>query len=269
MKLLTLIRFELLYRLKSPTTYVYWFTMMLLGVGLPFLATKILQVSDLIYANAPIVIDQTMCLSLLVFLFIIGFVSGFSTIKDFEYDTEHLLFVKPISECQYILGGYIGSLLVLLLIYSGYLVGTMYVDYNQLDSLVAYSKFTPVPYLRSFLLLVMPAIIFLSALFYVGGNISKHSRLVYLLIIGGFVVITLADEALEFYKHSDTFIHFDFFLIQSIQYVTKGWGISEINNETLELSGPILTNRLCMYLFSILLISATIFFFNPSKSATK
>ena len=266
MKVLALIRFELLYRLMSPATYIYWVLMLLLGLGLPFLASKILKVSGLIYANAPIIIGQTMCLSLLVFLFIIGFVSGFSTIKDFENDVEPLLFVKPISNQQYVFAGFIGALLVLLLIYSGYLAGAMYAGYYQLDPLLSYAPFSVAPYLQSFFFLVMPAIIFLTAFFYLGGNLSKHSRLVYLQMIGAFVVLTISDEALEFYKHSDAFIHFDFFLIQSIQYVTKGWGVAEINSNTLALSGAILTNRLSICLLSILLLATTVFFFTPSKS---
>lgn len=265
MKILTLIRFELMYRLKSPSTYIYWVLMLLLGMGLPFLSTKILQVSDLIHVNAPIVIDQTMCLSLLVFLFIMGFVSGFATIKDFEYDTEPLLFVQPITKREYVLGGFIGSLLILFLIYSGYLLGAMYADYSHMHSLASYAPFSVEPYLRSFFFLITPAIISISAFFHLGGSLSKHSRLVYLLMISSFVVLTVGDEVLEFYKDSDAFIHFDFFLIQSIQYVTNGWGVTEINHSLLELSGPILVNRLSMYLFSILFLIITVFFFKSSK----
>ena len=119
--------FELSYRLKRPATWVY----LILMAGMAFAAVAIEnltvgggggQVKD----NAPTVISEI----LLILTAIPGFlitsaVMGVPILRDYEHQISSLIFTTPIRKHDYLLGRFLGSFTIVVMIFAGVLLGLM------------------------------------------------------------------------------------------------------------------------------------------------
>ena len=117
--------FEMKFRLKSPSTYVYfglWFFLSFLSIA----AEDFLNVgNDKIYLNGPF---STTILYLILTLFgtiVIAAIFGTSILRDFQRDTYQLIFTKPITKIAYLGGRWLGSFVTCILCFSGLVFGEL------------------------------------------------------------------------------------------------------------------------------------------------
>jgi ABC-type transport system involved in multi-copper enzyme maturation permease subunit len=100
--------FEIKFRLKSLSTYVYfllWFTLMLLFVS----AEDVGPVGNgKILLNGPWALAQYSLQAGVFGIIIIAAIFGTSILRDFQRDTYQLLFTKPISKFAYLGGRWAG-----------------------------------------------------------------------------------------------------------------------------------------------------------------
>src|SRR5271168_342645 len=115
--------FELKFRLKSPSTYVYfglWFFLSFLAIA----AEDFLNVgNDKILLNGPF---ATTILYIILTLFgtiVIAAIFGTSILRDFQRDTYQLLFTKPISKFAYLGGRWAGSFVATVAVFTGIPIG--------------------------------------------------------------------------------------------------------------------------------------------------
>lgn len=107
-------KFELVYRIKRPDTYVFFLFLFLFSiVGVDF----IFQGIELggVKKNSPLVVAKTMGAITGIFMILSSMIMGVAVLRDFQYQIESLLFVNPISKKDYLLGRFLGSFAVLLL----------------------------------------------------------------------------------------------------------------------------------------------------------
>src|SRR5882757_6032090 len=116
--------FELNYRRVRPVTYIYFILILVLSfftVTSPSLKLSIGHVN----ANAPYVIAYFMMAFSLFFTMITSSVMGVAIVRDFENNTEAIMFSTPMTKGQYLFGRFAGSLLVLVLMNLGAVIGTV------------------------------------------------------------------------------------------------------------------------------------------------
>src|SRR5579862_7697355 len=118
--------FELRFRAKSVSTYVYFF----LWLAFSFLTIASENFGPVANSNGKILLNgpygitfnyQAACLFGLI---IIAAIFGTSILRDFQRDTYQLIFTKPVSKFAYLGGRWAGSFVVTVLVYSGLILGT-------------------------------------------------------------------------------------------------------------------------------------------------
>ena len=186
---LNIFLFELKYRLSRPATYIYFGILFLLA----FLAVSTDVVvmgggTGKVMKNAPTVIMNIMLLLGAFGMLITSAIMGVPVLRDYEHQTSSMLFTCPITKGQYLTGWFLGSFVVLILVFSGILWGTLSgysMPWLEQDKLL---PFNFSHYGHPFFFLLVPNLLFLSGLFFAGGALSKKMITVYaqgaILLIG-------------------------------------------------------------------------------------
>src|SRR5271155_3980380 len=158
--------FELKFRLKSPSTYVYfglWFFLSFLSIA----AEDFINVgNDKILLNGPF---STTILQILFSLFgmlVMAAIFGTSILRDFQRDTYQIIFTKPITKFAYLGGRWAGSFVTTVLCFSGLIFG------EAIGTLAPWADHTRIApghlgwYLHPFLAITVVQIFFLGSLFF-------------------------------------------------------------------------------------------------------
>ena len=117
--------FELKFRLKSLSTYVYfglWFLLSFLAVAAEdFISTG----NGKQLLNGPFSTTRLYILLCLFGVIVIAAIFGTSVLRDFQRDTYQLIFTKPISKFAYLGGRWVGSFVACTFAFSGMVFGEM------------------------------------------------------------------------------------------------------------------------------------------------
>src|SRR5210317_1555355 len=97
--------FELRYRKKRPATYIYFGIMFLLAFLT--MTTDIVSIGGgigLVKENAPTTIANMMVILSAFMMMITSGIMGVGVLRDFEHNTESMLFTTPIKKFDYLAG---------------------------------------------------------------------------------------------------------------------------------------------------------------------
>ncbi len=180
--------FELRFRLKSVSTYVYfalWFFLSFLAIAAEdFLSTG----NDKILLNGSF---STSILYIIITFFgviVIAAIFGSSILRDFQRDTYQLVFTKPISKFAYLGGRWAGSFVTSVFCFSGLVFG------EAAGTLAPWADHTRIVhghfgwYVHAFLAIPVVQIFFLGSLFFTIAALTRKLFIVYLQGVVFFVV---------------------------------------------------------------------------------
>src|SRR5271170_3205622 len=174
--------FELRFRFKSLSTYVYFLT----WLAFSFLCIASESFGPVANANGKVLLNGPWAMSLnfayctLFGLLIIAAIFGTSMLRDFQRDTYQILFTKPISKFAYLGGRWAGSFVVTVLIFSGLIFG------SYLGTLAPWADQVRIGpnhlwwYLQPFLSIVLVQIFFCGSLFFAVAALTRKIFIVYL-----------------------------------------------------------------------------------------
>jgi ABC-2 type transport system permease protein len=259
--------FEFRYRKRRPVTYVYFgiiFLLSFLGIASPIRAAV-----GQIMANAPYLITVWTIVLSFVFTMITSAVMGVSIVRDFDHNTESILFSTPIKKIDYLLGRFCGSVLILVLINCAIWMGLM--------SGFALAKFIPwevswidkemLPfnawhYLQPFFLFTVTNIFAMGALFFMSGALGRNSIVIYTQGILLIVLYQIGNNLLLDLDLRELAATIDPFGVQTFQYVTRYWTPAEQNTRLVPLDGLMLYNRILWVGIGVLALVITYFGFS-------
>lgn len=263
-------KFELKYRSKRPATYIYFGILFLMS----FLAvtTEIVQVGGtnaLVKENAPAVLaNMTMNMFLIVML-ISSAVMGVAVLRDFEHNTESIMFSNPIKKRDYLLGRFFGSFVWLVLISSGVTIGFILGEFwpgigdywpaRDPEKMLAFNAWH---YWQPFLFIMLPNLFFSGVLFFMSGALSRKMLMVYTQGIGFFVLYRIARNFTNDLENKFTAAIVDPMAISPVRYITQYWTVIEQNSLTVPLEGVLLYNRLIWVGFGIVGLIVTYYSFS-------
>lgn len=274
--LLQIARFELLYRLRRPATWLYFIlflTICLLMVmvegvtvgGVPSAANK----------NAPYSIALVMGIFTAFGIMVTSAMMSTPIIRDFEHSTHPLIFSLPISKWQYLGGRYLGSLIMTLFVFLSLPIGLM-LGYGlslifglHVDKFGSFSLWS---YFQPFLFIAIPNILFAGSVFFALSTLTKKVVYSYLgnivLLVGYVVAINLIGDM----DNLKIAALFDPFGIISLQQIVRYWTVSEFNVLLVIPDWLFMLNRVIWIGIGALLMAFTLWKFSftlPSTRKTK
>jgi hypothetical protein len=194
--------------------------------------------------NAPIILAQTMAVMCAIGQTITTALMGTAILRDVQLKSHELVFTTRVTRNGYLAGRFAGACAVMLFIYAalplGSLVGTWmpWVDHDKLQA------FRLMSYLQPFLVIVVPNVLFVSALFFSVGAITRNLLAIYVQGIALLVVWAVSQSVLGDLDKRWLGALFDPFALTTTGLVTRYWTVAEKNSRLLTLTGPMLWNRL-------------------------
>ncbi len=243
-------KFEIQYRARRTETYVFFAVIFLFSmIAFDF----IYEGQDLgkIKENAPLIIAKIMCIETGFFMLVVSMIMGIPVLRDFEHQMESLLFVNPIRKWEYLLGRFLGSFVVLVLIFSGLILGLILgemMPWRNEETLLPFSFWH---YINPFLLFVLPSLFVGGSLFFTSGALSRNMILVY---TQGLVFL-LATVLSHFVENDFIATLLDPLCISAIDDLAKTWNVETINNSLIPLKGNILYNRLFWTIIALVILA--------------
>lgn len=237
--------FELRFRLRQVSTYLFFLVLFLLAFG--FAATDAVKIGGgdgQVKGNAPIVLAQLVGIMGAFGAIIASALTGTAVYRDFEARAHELFFTTRLSKPAYFFGRYLGSLLVTLFVFSGLLFGVMFGTIMPWVDKESLSPFRLDSYLSAFVLILLPNLLLISSLFFVFGALTRNLLMIYLQGVLIFVGWGLAMSVLSSVENRLVAGLLDPFGLASMSVVTRYWTLAERNEQLLTLTGVLLYNRL-------------------------
>ena len=275
---LEILRFELKYALKKPSTYVFFSIYFVFYLFLSLIASGFIPLGSSdsnTYINSAgsnaglyLVFNQNI-LALIHNMMIIAIMAT-AIQRDFEFNSHSLFFTKPITKASYFFGRYFGVLLVAIFVFSGQFFGLL------LGSLFAHQEPSIGPiyiynYLQPFLYFVLPNTILFGTIYFSLTTFLRNTTIAYLFTVIFFLFDLAANSVLSDIDYQSLAAMLDPYGSKALQKITQYWTPFEQNERLLSLTDELLYNRLAWLGLAIIIMwfSYVKFnfsqFLNPSK----
>jgi ABC-2 type transport system permease protein len=271
MRLLTeVFRFELHYRKNRAANYIYFgiiFLLCFLSVASP--VVSIGGAVGQIKANSPYVLTMMTLIMSFALTMITSAIMGVAVLRDFDHNTEAILFSTPLKKMDYLLGRFGGSFIVLILIYCGIWMGFMLgftvgkfvpweVDWKEKEILA----FNAWHYFQPFLLFTVSNLFISGVIFFASGALARNSIMIYTQGILLIIAYELANTFVGDMEYKEIAALLDPFALNTFEHVTRYWTPAERNSLLVPLEGIMLYNRLIWVGFACALLVVTYFGFS-------
>jgi ABC-2 type transport system permease protein len=226
--------FEMRFRLKSISTYVYfllWLTFSFLNVASESFG-PIANGNGKVLLNGPYANTFNDLYSCLFGLIIIAAIFGTAILRDFQRDTYQILFTKPISKFAYLGGRWAGSFVITVLIFTGLGVGTFLGTFAPWADHARIGPNHLWWYLQPFLSIVVVQIFFTGSLFFAVAALTRKIFIVYLQGVALFMLYVIG---LTVFSANRSLEHFwtgilDPVGLQMSDTISKYWSVAEKNS---------------------------------------
>ncbi len=259
--------FELKYRRARAANYIYFGIMFLLCILA--VTTDVVQIGGgvgQVKENAPVVITQMVAIMAVFMTLIASAIMGVAVLRDFEHNTEAILFSTPIKKFSYLMGRYWGSLVVLMLIAASiplaFMIGDLWPT-READRMLPYNLIT---YWRPYLIFLVPNMFFTGAIFFASGALSRKSIVIYTQGILLLVLYLASQTMLRDLEQKEIAALLDPFGVRAFSFHTQYWTPGERNSLQIPFEGYILYNRLIWIGVGVLVLIINHFAFSFNKT---
>src|SRR5688572_15611277 len=183
-------RFEVEYRLRQPSTWVY----ALVLFGFPFLLLHAINGSSQ-YLNTPIAVMQMSAVLGSIGMLVTAGIFGDAAARDVQTRMHALFYTSPVRERHYLGGRFLGGLVVNVVLVMGVPLGLL------LASVMPYmseGKFGPVQlaaYVQAYVLILLPNVIIIGAFMFAAAALTRQALATYL---GGIALFVLGAVSADF-----------------------------------------------------------------------
>ncbi|MBX6362866.1 MAG: ABC transporter permease subunit [Gemmatimonadetes bacterium] len=254
----TVLRFELRYHLRRPSTYLFFAMLFLMAFF--FLASDAVTIgggTGKVMKNSPFVLARVMGVLTAIGQVVTTALVGNAVLRDYQYGTHELLFTTRIRKVDYLGGRFAGVFLAMLLIYLAIPLGALI---GPLMPWVDHDKLLPVSlasYVNPFLLLVVPSLFFVTALFFAVGALLRSQFAIYTQGIVLLVAWSISQQVLGNLDKDRLAALIDPFGLATFEYTTRYWTVAEKNAQLLPSGGILLANRLIWVGAALALLALT------------
>ena len=252
-----ILRFELRYQLRQPV--------FLLAAAFFFLTAFLAVTTDAVVIggsignvdrNAPFVILQLLLVMSLLGVFVTTAFVASPVLRDHETGTHELFFTTPIRKRDYLVGRFVGALVVALAVFVPVALAVL------LGSLMPWLEpervgpFRAGPYLQGLLIFVVPNVLFTGSLQFALATATRSLVATYAGVVGLFVAYGVAGNLLADVENETLASMLDPFGGGAFGTATRYWTVAERNTMLLPLDGALLANRLVVLGLAVLVFTA-------------
>ncbi len=241
----TFFKFELGFWIRGMMLYIF-----LLIVGLLVFAAASndnVQIGGALqnsHRNAPFVIQNYYAvMSLICSLFVTAFANA-AAIRDFSYQTDQLVFTKPLKKFSYIMGRFWGSTLIAVIPMLGISVGIIVAGWMPWNDASQWGPISWRAHLWGILVFAVPNTIFISAIIFSIAIWTRSSIASFLGIIFLLIGYVTAQQMASNLDNETLVMLIDPLAINTYNLTTKYWTIADKNQLVVGLGGMMLLNRL-------------------------
>ncbi len=266
---LNFLRFELREQLRSPLLWLLAALFALIAFGAA--SSDAIQIGGSIgnvHRNAPSVIATLMTSFTLLGLLVVTLFVSNALLRDFELGTAELVFSSPIKRRDYLLGRLGAALLASLLMYV-IIAGGLFIA--QFMPWIDAARLGPVslqPYLWSFLYMVLPNVLFTTALLSLLAVTTRNILWVYIGVIVFFVLYGVSRAILADIDNLRLSSLLDPLGMRAMAQAMRYWSAEERNTGLPAFTGYLLENRLLWLAVTGALFAATFALFRTERSGT-
>lgn len=260
-------KFEVQHHLRQP---LFWATSGLFFLMIFFgTATNAVTIGGAVgntNRNGNFVILQFLLVMSIVGLFSVTAFVGSAAQRDFEHRTHELFFSKPVGKFDYLFGRFTGSLTVAFLTYIGCVLGSILGSFMPWVDPERVGPFTFAPYIYGMLMIVLPNLIFMGAVFFALASWTRSMMATYLGVVGIFVLYVISQVLLGDVENDTLTSMVDPFGAGAFFMATKYWTIIERNTALPDWGGVMLYNRLLWSALGGAILVGLYLTFDPSRS---
>ena len=265
-------RFEIGYHLRQPLIYLTSALFALMTFGA--ISSEAIIIGGAIgnvHRNAPSVILNLLGAMSLIGMFVVTAFMASAAQRDFEQGTAPLFFSKPIRKLDYLTGRFAGSLLISMGVFVGAALGILIGSLMPWLEPARLGPTTLAPYLFALLVIVLPNLLFVGAIFFTLAGLSRSLLATYLGVVALFVLWIISQVMLRDVENQFAASLVDPFGLASLALDTRYWTVVERNADlpalTLGGGGTLLLNRLIWSAVGLAIFLAGTFAFDPARQS--
>jgi hypothetical protein len=241
----TVFAFELAYWFKRPLTLLF-FALFFVMAFFSTASDSFLLVGGTgqIHRNAPFVIAIAMGILTAIGQVITTAITGTAVLRDAQMGTEELLFTTQLRKGGYLVGRFLGSFTVMVVVYAGLPLGLLF---GMLMPWVPADKLGPITVwlvLQPFLLIALPNLLFVSALLFAVGAMTRRLFAVYVTGIILLVTWQITQSIIGQLDRLALAAQVDPFALTTTNVAIRYWSVAEKNTRMIPAAGAMMSNRL-------------------------
>lgn len=248
--LIDIAKFEVLRHLKKPSTYIYFLGYFTLTFFWTLMVGGAFDWATVSFDNSKLLANGSFAVATsLTAMGVLGLISaaafmGQAVYQDFHYRMHALIYVRPISKFDYLLGRFVGTFLVLALIFLSLPLAFWLATVSGLMPQKALGPNSFGLYLTPYVSFVLTNMLWAGAIFFALASVLRKMMPVYigsLLLLVGWMASSVAVNDLNTQEAAALF---DPFGMHTVENVGKYWSIHEKNTALVSFEGSVLLNRL-------------------------
>lgn len=262
--------FEIRYWLRS--TMLWVFTSIVSLLVLLAMSSDQVQVGSSIgntYRNAPFVVEQFYAiLWFITLLMVTAFVNSAAS-REFSYNMQQIIFTKPIRKMDFLLGRFLGAVIISTIPMLGITIGALLARYMPWADADRFGPVVWAAHWHSILIFALPNTFFIAAILFTIAVLTRSTVISFLgglilLVVNAVAAVLRTDMQNEkLAAMLDPFGNSAFGLL--MRYAT----VSERNTQSIRLSGLLLWNRVLWIAVGILIFAFACWRFSFTERAVR
>ncbi|HEU4699541.1 MAG TPA: hypothetical protein VFS40_10200 [Gemmatimonadales bacterium] len=231
-------RFEVEYRLRRPSTWVY----ALLLLGMPFLMMHALGGSRY-HLNAPAMVTKASLVLGGVGLLVTAGIFGDAAARDVQSRMQALFYTSPLPESHYLGGRFLGGLAVNAALLLGVPLGLLLASVMPYMPAGKFGPVQPAAYVQAYFLYLLPNLVVVGAFMFAAAALTRRSLATYLGGVALFLLGTIAPDLGDGLSGRTLSALVDPFGARAVALTTRYWTPAESNARLVGWPAIVLWNR--------------------------
>lgn len=245
----TIFKYEILYWLRQPMTYIFFFALLLIGAismggtAEAFDEHSVVERTTML-ANTSWRLNDIIRIFMNLILLLLPIIFGGSVFRDYKNNVHTVLYSYPFEKKDYLVAKFLSAALVMSLIVSGVMIGIYFGTKIPTVNQAMLVPFKVGAYLQTYFVYLIPNVLLVGAIVF---SVIVYTRNIY----SGFVIVLLLlalqaifDAVLGGMDNRYWSALLDPFGRNASLFYIRNWAKVDLNNELVPIKGVVIFNRI-------------------------